>query len=430
MSEPLHRQRPGAFDIHPASLAPARAVAPGIWLSEGLSNSYLIVTSEGRIVVNTGMGFEGPVHRRKYDAIDDEPIRYVILTQGHVDHVGGVGVFLEEGTEVVAQAGNAAHQEDDARIARFRVKRSAFAWAEAITKANRYIREHMGDGVPTQSVAKPTITFEDHLAIELGGEKLELLSVAGGETMDSLAIWMPERRICFTGNLFSALFGHFPNLVTMRGDRYREALKFLAALERVRALEPELLLVGHHEPVEGKERIQEELIRIRDAVRHVHDAVVAGMNEGKDVHTLMAEISLPPHLAIGEGYGKVAWCVRAIWESYAGWFHHTSTTELYEVPARAVHSDVVELAGGPDAVATRARLHAAEGRPLEALHLAEMALAVDPHHTVALEASLAAHHALEAKSENFWETAWLRKQIVALEAARDDGPVGSSGTRS
>lgn len=425
MSEPLHRQRPGAFDIHPAKLEPARAVAPGIWLSEGLSNSYLIVTSEGRIVVNTGMGFEGPVHRKKYDEIDDGPIRYVILTQGHVDHVGGVDVFLDEGTEVVAHAGNAAHQEDDARIARFRVKRSAFAWAEAITKANRYIREHLGDAVPTQSAPKPTITFEDHLEIELGGEKLELLSVAGGETMDSLAIWMPERRICFTGNLFSALFGHFPNLVTMRGDRYREALKFLGALERVRALEPELLLVGHHEPVEGRERIQEELIRIRDAVRYVHDAVVAGMNEGKDVHSLMAEITLPAELAVGQGYGKVAWCVRAIWETYAGWFHHASTTELYETPARAVHRDVVELAGGPGPIAQRARDHAGEGRPLEAIHLAEMALAVDPHHPVALEASLAAHHALEAKSQNFWETAWLRKQIGALEAARDDRSSGA-----
>lgn len=417
MSEPLHLKRPGAFDIHPATLDPAQPVAPGIWLSEGLSNSYLIVTSEGRIVVNTGMGFEGPVHRRKYDEIDDGPIRYVVLTQGHVDHVGGVDVFLEEGTEVVAHSGNAAHQEDDARIARFRVKRSAFAWAEAITKANRYIREHIGDDVPTQSVAKPTITFDDTLEITLGEDRLELLSVAGGETTDSLAIWMPERRICFTGNLFSALFGHFPNLVTMRGDRYREALKFIGALERVRALEPELLLVGHHQPVEGRDRIQEELVRIRDAVRYVHDAVVDGMNAGKDVHTLMAEITLPPELAIGQGYGKVPWCVRAIWENYAGWFHHESTTELYETPARAVHRDVVELAGGADPVADRALRHAAEARPLEAIHLAEMALATDPHHAVALEASLQSHRALEKKSQNFWETAWLRKKIGELEAA-------------
>ncbi len=39
-------------------------------MSAGLSNSYLLATDDGRIVVNTGMGFEGPLHRRAYDAVD------------------------------------------------------------------------------------------------------------------------------------------------------------------------------------------------------------------------------------------------------------------------------------------------------------------------------------------------------------------------
>ena len=51
--------------------------------------------SEGRIVVNTGMGFEAPVHRANYDAVDLSPIRYVILTQGHYDHVGGTDVLSD-----------------------------------------------------------------------------------------------------------------------------------------------------------------------------------------------------------------------------------------------------------------------------------------------------------------------------------------------
>ena len=61
----------------------------------------------------------------------------------------------------------------------------------------------------------------------------------------------------------------------------------------------------------------------------VHDRTVDGMNAGTDVHTLMREVRLPEHLDVGEGYGTVAWNVRAIWENYAGWFHHRSTTELY-----------------------------------------------------------------------------------------------------
>ena len=71
MSEHLYRSRPGGFDILPASQDAAEKIIDGVYLSRGLSNSFLIVTPEGRVVVNTGMGFEAPVHKRNYDAVDD-----------------------------------------------------------------------------------------------------------------------------------------------------------------------------------------------------------------------------------------------------------------------------------------------------------------------------------------------------------------------
>jgi hypothetical protein len=78
-----------------------------------------------------------------------------------------------------------------------------------------------------------------------------------------------------------------------------------------------------------------------------------------------------------------------------------------------VQPELVALAGGPDAVAAAAQARA-EKQPLEALHLAEAALAADPSHRGALEASLTAHRALLGKSENFWETRWLEKEIAQL----------------
>ena len=53
------------------------------------------------------------------------------------------------------------------------------------------------------------------------------------------------------------------------------------------------------------------------------------MNDGKDVWTAMREIALPDELAVGEAYGRLDWSARAIWESYAGWFHQHSTLDLY-----------------------------------------------------------------------------------------------------
>lgn len=425
MSEPLYRSRPGGFDIRPASQAAARRVADAVWLSEGLSNAFLVVTPAGRVVINTGMGFEAPVHKRNFDAVDASPVRFILLTQGHVDHVGGVDLFREAGTEVVAQANNAAQQADDARIARFRARRSAFAFAEAIGKALRHVRAQTGKDVPGQSTPAPTRTFEDRHAFELGGTRFELLATPGGETPDSMVVWLPDAGICFAGNLFSALFGHFPNLVTIRGDRYRDALRFVDSLDRVLALEPELLAVGHHAPVEGRETIRRELLRLRGAVLHVHDATVRGMNAGRDVHTLMREVRLPPELEVGEGYGKIAWGVRAIWESYAGWFHHRSATELYPVPVEEVLPDLVALAGGADPVVERARARLHAGDAVHALHLAEAALAAEPAHPGATEAAVAAHEALLAESGNFWLTSWLRARIAALRGRRAETTEGA-----
>jgi alkyl sulfatase BDS1-like metallo-beta-lactamase superfamily hydrolase len=418
-SAPVYRSRPGGHQIQPASQSQATKINDFVFSSEGLSNAYLITTSEGRIVINTGMGFEAPVHKRNFDAVDGGPIRYILLTQGHVDHVGGVDLFREEETTLIAQANNVSHQADDARIASFRARRSAFAFAQAIARAWTYIQENTGGRIPAQSRPTPDVTFDDRYEFELGGIRVELLWTPGGETTDSMVVWLPEQRICFTGNLFSALFGHFPNLVTVRGDRYREALRFIESLDRVLALEPEMLLPGHHGPVVGKETIREELTRLREAVCYVHDETIKGMNHGKDVRTLMREIQLPEKLEVGEGYGKVSWSVRAIWENYAGWFHHGSTTELYAVPPESVHQDLVELAGGADALAERAAQKLSAGAPVEAVYLAEIALTAAPQSVAALEVMIAAHEKLEAESENFWLTQWLRRQLDDLRATLD-----------
>jgi len=417
MRTPVYRSRPGGFDIQPASQNEAKRINDFIYLSEGLSNSYLVLTDGGRVVINTGMGFESPIHKRNYEAVDTRPVRYILLTQAHVDHVGGVDLFREEGTQVIAQAGNQAFQTEDAMLRPFRASRSAFAFADAIAKMLRFITEHAGQPSPPQSAPVPTITFEDHYAFELGGLRFELLHVPGGETTESMVVWLPQHKICFSGNLFSALFGHFPNLVTIRGDRYRDALCFVASLDRVLALEPELLLVGHHGPLAGKELIREELTRLRGAVLYVHDETVKGMNAGKNVYQLMHEIQLPPELEVGQGYGKVSWSIRAIWENYNGWFHHHSTTELYDTPYWNIHPDLVELAGGAGKVSERARARLAKGAVLEAIHLAEVALRAEPKCREALEVSLAAHEQLLAKSVNFWESSWLTKQIGTLRSA-------------
>jgi alkyl sulfatase BDS1-like metallo-beta-lactamase superfamily hydrolase len=262
----------------------------------------------------------------------------------------------------------------------------------------------------------PDVLFEDRFTFTLGGLRFELIAAPGAETEDSLVVWLPEPRIGFTGNVFGALFGHFPNLVTIRGDRYRDPLKYVGTLDALLALDAEMLCVGHAGPVVGRDVIRAELLRMRGAVLFVHEAVVAAMNAGRDVWETLRALRLPPELEVGEGYGRVSWSARAIWEMYQGWFHARSTTELYPVPYWTVSPALVALAGGPGPVAEAAAKQAASA-PVEALHLAEAALAAEAGHRGALGASLAAHRTLRARATNFWEVKWLEREIARLEQA-------------
>ena len=85
--------------------------------------------------------------------------------------------------------------------------------------------------------------------------------------------------------------------------------------------------------------------------------------------------------------------------------------KLYPVGPESVSPDVVELAGA-DALIARARAHLDSGRPLQAIHLAEIVLhtdAADPGCRAVLKD---AHTALLADSVNFWESAWLTAAIT------------------
>jgi alkyl sulfatase BDS1-like metallo-beta-lactamase superfamily hydrolase len=421
MREPLYKRRriaPAAavFDQH------CRRINDFIVMTEANSNVYLIETAGGGILINTGMGFETPVIDHNLRKFSDVPIRYIISTQGHVDHVGGVQYFRQQFPDLqyIATTANEEHQTYDARLQKFRAARSAFRFQDDFIKVFGDYAKAGYKNINPQDRPTADITFDNRYEFSLGGLDVVLIAAAGAETNDSLIVWLPQHKIVLTGNLFGCPFGHFPNLVTIRGDRYRDALTCAAAAQTVLDLNADLLLYGHHEPVAGADVIRAEVTAYRDAVLYVHDEVVKGMNAGKALHTLQQEITLPPECEVGQGYGKISWSIRAIWESYAGWFKHESTTELYSVPQKAVHADLVALAGA-DALVERAREKFLAGKNEEALHLLDIVRNAEPDHAGARSLAIQVHETLLANAKtwcttgNFWLVGWLQNQIKLLK---------------
>ena len=394
---------------------PAERINDHMLMVRATSNAHVITADEGDVVINTGTPAQGKIIRQRMEEALGRPLKVakIIYTQSHPDHIGGWEFFADPGVETIVQRNFSQICDERKLLGPFFSERNVRVLAALIPKSDK------PDHWFTTPDPAPLTTFADGYAFSFAGRKYELISVSSGETLDSLAVWMPEEKTLFTGNWAGAIYGALPNFYTARGDRDRSVPGWLADLDKLMGLGAELLITGHEQPIRGADRIKADFTKLRDAVRYIHDETVKGMNAQKDLPTLMAEISLPAHLQMAPGRGPVSWYVRAVWEEYAGWFRHQSTTELYATQPRAIWPELAEMAGGAGALAARAQAHITAGRPVEALHLIEVALAAEPTNRAALEAELAAYEQLADGTQGkvFDELGWLEGRIIKTKDA-------------
>jgi alkyl sulfatase BDS1-like metallo-beta-lactamase superfamily hydrolase len=381
----------------------AEAINDFIYMAKDISNAYLVQTKDGDVLINAG--FMGSAERIKnlFSPLRTGPLRAIFLTQAHADHFGGVPVLKEANTKIVAHS----KFTDTANFFKILMphlgRRSGKLWSGTIK----------GRGNPVPDI-EPDTTFDDKVSLTVGDMRFEAISTPGGEAPDASVVWLCDEKIVFTGNVFGPVFMSVPNLNTIRGDKPRSVNRFLESVDTVRKLGAELLITGHGEPIRGNERITADLNRLYDGVAYIRDATIAGMNAGKSVHELMAEIRLPEALQLGEFHGKVSWAVKSIWQEFSGWFFYDSTTSLYEVPASAVHQDLCEMAGGAQQLALRAAAKIDAHKPLEALHLLDIALNGEPQQIDALTTKKRALEMLlqNAGGTNLSEVMWLKSEIA------------------
>jgi alkyl sulfatase BDS1-like metallo-beta-lactamase superfamily hydrolase len=393
----------------------AEKVTDFVWMVHDSSNAYLVTTDDGDVMVNTGFSPNAEKNVALLAPHRTGPLRYIVLTQSHADHFGGLKAFREADTKVVGGPGFEQALFDMMDLQPFFGPRTRKLWGAVLGNNAR---------PPDPGPIEPDTLVDRELTLTVGQRTFQLISTPEGETVDSLVVWMPQEKIAFIGNVHGPVWLSFPFLNTLRGDKPRLVQNYLKAMRRIRDLDAEILITGHGQPIVGAAHIRADLTRMIDAVEWTRNYTLEGMKSGKSVHQLMLEIRLPEQLAIGEFHGKAGWAVKSIWREYAGWFHYEDgTTELYGVPRSSVHGDIAELAGGAGRLAARARQRLDAGEPLEALHLVDIALNADPKERAALEVKRDASAMLLERSggQNLSETMWLRSEIAECEAALGGG---------
>src|SRR3954447_24588283 len=76
----------------------------GTFMSRNIANSYLVTTTGGDVLINTGTDFEAPDIESRFSRVSRGPLRMITFTQGHPDHVGGWNEFSRPEVQTIAQA--------------------------------------------------------------------------------------------------------------------------------------------------------------------------------------------------------------------------------------------------------------------------------------------------------------------------------------
>lgn len=378
-------------------------IAEGVWtaIGYGLANSILIEGEDGLIVIDTMETLEeGHVVAKEFRKLSDKPLKAIIYTHNHTDHVFGAQAFIEELSQEGVPVEVFAHKSTE-----YYVNRIVSEYRPIITaRSFRMFGTHLdqaalvNDGIgPRLSIdensnfgfVKPTQTVDELLEATVAGVKLKLVH-APGETNDQLFIWLPERQVLAVGD---NLYKTFPNLYTIRGTPYRSLKQWAASIDKMRKLPVEHIAPSHTRPLHGADEIQRVLVNYRDAIRFVYDQTVRWMNAGLTPDEIIEKVKLPEHLAtepyLQEFYGTVAWSSRSVFSGNLGWFDGNPST-LNPLAPKVEAERMARLAGGESKL-KKQLLSAIDDADYQwALQVSDWVLKLNPEDQEAMDARITA----------------------------------------
>jgi alkyl sulfatase BDS1-like metallo-beta-lactamase superfamily hydrolase len=360
-------------------------VTDGVWQAVGYAcgQPTLLEGTDGVVIVDTPESTTAAEEiKAEFDKITKKPIKAVIYTHSHRDHVGSTKVFIGDQKIDIYSREFTADLLGDKRVMPILRKRTNWQFG-----ADLDLKERISSGIcpanrPTTGLGAgyvpPNKPFRgDHLELEISGIRMELVA-APGETPDTLFVWLPEKKVLLCADDY---YKSFPNLYAIRGTKYRDNTDWVESLDKMLKYDAEYLVAGHTRPIVGAGQIKQTLTGYRDAIRYVLDKTIEGMNKGLTPDELVAYVQLPPNLAdkpyLQEYFGVVAWSVRAIFDGLMGWFDG-NPTNLFPLSPREEAKHIAAMAGGEKVFGEQARKALTEGDYQWACEMTDYMLALEP----------------------------------------------------
>jgi|RhiMetdeSRZDD1v2_1073273.scaffolds.fasta_scaffold259696_1 glyoxylase-like metal-dependent hydrolase (beta-lactamase superfamily II) len=260
----------GLFAAALATSAPAQAPQAPIYATtkvEGTDNVYIFRYANHQsmfIVTKAGVIATDPISLRRPAAktyieeirkITQAPIKYVIYSHAHYDHIAGGKPFKDLGATFIA------HKNAKARIVELK----------------------------PDDVVVPDQVVDKQKTISLGGTTLELIYVGKNHSDSTLVMRLPKEKIIFTVDWIPLGAVQFREMADTYIPDIEEGLK------KVIAMDWDKLIAGHPGPggrqTGTKDDARNQLAYLQDLSAAVKKAV----NEGKSYADAEKEIKLPKY---------------------------------------------------------------------------------------------------------------------------------------
>jgi glyoxylase-like metal-dependent hydrolase (beta-lactamase superfamily II) len=223
----------------------------------GGHQSMFVVTSEG-VIATDPIAYLRPQAATTYieeiRKVTAAPIRYVVYSHNHYDHIAGGKPFKEAGATFIA------HRNAKARLEQLKYP----------------------------DVVLPDEVVDEVRVLELGGTRLELRYVGRNHSDNSLVMLLPRENIVFAVDFAPIEAVQFRNMP----DSYLP--DYVQSLENLANLDWQTMIPGHPGPggrLGTKEDVRADLQYLND----LSEAVKVAANQGKCFDDAMKEVKLPKY---------------------------------------------------------------------------------------------------------------------------------------
>ena len=190
------------------------------------ANAMIIVTNEGVVVVNTGNSQPDTRAIAKFiQSVTKEPVRYVVVTQNHGDHIGGAPLFSPPATLIVHD----------------RVARTLAAMKPYQIKTWRARFPERAAAMQNVNPVDTVASFSDRMTLHLGGKEIDLIYVDDEYNIGDVLVWLPQSGVLH--DAFGGYIGRHPDLRPDYGHGTTEGM--LKEIEAGIALKPKIVVPNH-----------------------------------------------------------------------------------------------------------------------------------------------------------------------------------------